>query len=258
MVLPETILTGLIHNVTLIVTLVVILNLGDRMDMNKRTSGIIIGFGTGALGIGLWLTSWELTTGLTLNTLSILMSVSGVFLGKVQATVLILLLLSHWSSVSWKVLFLLLFFHLILFASGMVLWLVLMAAQQNQENHHQRKERYLAMENKILKGTTMVTVALLFLALGHSAWAGGSFIRDDLLHILEQQPAIAAWVVNGLDLDESGYAMRIGLNVNPNLGGLRVGPYTILAKPKGVRGPFTLEVTVETECNGLDDAGKTR
>ena len=103
----------------------------------------------------------------------------------------------------------------------------------------------------------LAAAVFLVLALGSTAFAQGSFSRDDLQPILEQQPAIAAWVANGLDLDETGDAMRIGQNVNPNLGGLRVGPYVILAKPKGAAGPFTLEITVETEMNCLDDAGKT-
>ena len=104
----------------------------------------------------------------------------------------------------------------------------------------------------------MLAAALMVLVLTQSAWGAGSFSRDDdLIPILEQQPAIAAWVAGGLDLDESGSAMRIGQNVNPNLGGLRVGPYIILAKPKGAPGPFTLEVTVETEMDCKDDKGNT-
>jgi hypothetical protein len=60
-----------------------------------------------------------------------------------------------------------------------------------------------------------------------------------------------------LDFDETGNAMRIGQNVNPRFGGRRVGPYVILAKPKGAAGPFSLEVTVETELICRDMAGKT-
>lgn len=111
----------------------------------------------------------------------------------------------------------------------------------------------------IKKSGNMAVLAatLLVMALAQSAWGGGSFAREDLIPILGQQPAIAAWVAGGLDLDESGDAMRIGQNVNPNLGGLRVGPYVILAKPRGASGPFTLEVTVETELNCMDDNGNS-
>ena len=71
-----------------------------------------------------------------------------------------------------------------------------------------------------------------------------------------QQPVLAQWLTGGLDFDQTGDAIRIGQNVNPRFGGRRVGPYVILAKPKGAAGPFTLEVTVETELICLDKAGK--
>ncbi|THB71717.1 MAG: hypothetical protein D6E12_00820 [Desulfovibrio sp.] len=87
------------------------------------------------------------------------------------------------------------------------------------------------------------------------AWAGGSFHVDQLWPLLEQQPAVAQWVAQGLELNESGFAMRIGQEVNPNLGGMRVGPYMILAKPKDSEGPFTLELTIETHMECLDESG---
>lgn len=100
-----------------------------------------------------------------------------------------------------------------------------------------------------------LVLALLTTISAIPAWAGGSFSAEELWPILEQQPAVAQWIAQGLDLDESGFAMRIGQDVNPNLGGLRVGPYMILAKPKGAEGPFTLELTVETQMECLDDSG---
>jgi hypothetical protein len=50
--------------------------------------------------------------------------------------------------------------------------------------------------------------------------------------------------------------VRIGQNVNPRFGGRSVGPCVILAKPKGATGPFSLEVTVETEYICRDKTGK--
>lgn len=67
---------------------------------------------------------------------------------------------------------------------------------------------------------------------------------------------MAKWLTDGLEFAENGDAVRIGQNVNPRFGGLRVGPYVILAKPKGAPGPFTLEVTVETELICRNAAGK--
>ena len=67
---------------------------------------------------------------------------------------------------------------------------------------------------------------------------------------------MAKWLTDGLEFAETGDAGRIGQNVNPRFGGRRLGPYVILAKPKGASGPFTLEVTVETELICRDAAGK--
>jgi hypothetical protein len=107
------------------------------------------------------------------------------------------------------------------------------------------------------KGVFLLALALLVALPGSMAWAGGSFsFEQDLQPILNQQPVLAKWLTGGLDFDETGDAVRIGQNVNPRFGGLRVGPYVILAKPKAAAGPFTLEVTVETEIISLNKAGK--
>jgi hypothetical protein len=100
------------------------------------------------------------------------------------------------------------------------------------------------------------SVVLVF-SLSAAAWAGGSFALEDIKPLLEQEPVLAKWLIDGLDLDETGAATRIGQNVNAHLGGARVGPYVLLAKPKGSAGPFTLEVTVETEISFLNAAGKS-
>ena len=109
----------------------------------------------------------------------------------------------------------------------------------------------------IRKGVGLLALAVLISWPGAAAWAGGSFsFEQDLRPILNQQPVLAQWLTGGLDFDQTGDAVRIGQNVNPRLGGLRVGPYVILAKPKGAAGPFTLEVTVETEIICRNQAGK--
>lgn len=77
---------------------------------------------------------------------------------------------------------------------------------------------------------------------------GGSFhFEDDLRPILAQNPPLEDYIINTLDLSDSGIAMRIGQNVNPHLGGKRIGPYIMRAKPKGSEGPFIWEITFETE-----------
>ena len=106
------------------------------------------------------------------------------------------------------------------------------------------------------KGFCRLAMVILISWPGASAWAGGSFSLEDILPILHQQPVMAQWLTGGLKFDQTGDAMRIGQNVNPRFGGRRIGPYVILAKPKGASGPFTLEVTVETELICQDAAGK--
>ena len=108
----------------------------------------------------------------------------------------------------------------------------------------------------VRKGVCLLGMALLVALPGSAAWAGGSFALEDLKPILKQEPVIAKWLNDGLEFDETGTAGRIGQNVNPRFGGRRIGPYVILAKPKGAAGPFTLEVTVETELICQNAAGK--
>jgi hypothetical protein len=106
------------------------------------------------------------------------------------------------------------------------------------------------------KGLCLLTLALFISWPGSAARAGGSFAWEDLQPILNQQPVLAKWLTGGLEFAETGDAIRIGQNVNPRFGGRRVGPYVILAKPKGAAGPFTLEVTVETRLACRNAAGK--
>jgi hypothetical protein len=106
------------------------------------------------------------------------------------------------------------------------------------------------------KGLGLLGMAVLISLPGSPSRAGGSFAFDDLRPILHQQPALAQWLTGGLEFDQTGDAIRIGQNVNPRFGGRRIGPYVILAKPKGAAGPFTLEVTVETELVCRNAAGK--
>jgi hypothetical protein len=112
------------------------------------------------------------------------------------------------------------------------------------------------MLHLVRKGFFLLGMAVLVSLPGSLAWAGGSFALEDLRPILKQVPVMAKWLNDGLEFDKTGTALRIGQNVNPRFGGRRVGPYVILAKPKGAAGPFTFEVTVETELMCQNAAGK--
>ena len=108
----------------------------------------------------------------------------------------------------------------------------------------------------VRKGVFVLALVLLVSFLNSAARAGGSFAFEDLLPILNQQPVLAKWLSGSLEFDQTGDAVRLGQNVNPRFGGRRVGPYVILAKPKGVSGPFTLEVTVNTDLICQNKVGK--
>ena len=103
----------------------------------------------------------------------------------------------------------------------------------------------------------ILLLASLFFVLPQIASAQGTFPFDDLKPILNQKPELAKYLFSTLEFDEGGIASRIGSNVNEKLGGQRVGPYLIQAKPKGSAGPKVFEVTIYTEQTFLDERGKT-
>jgi hypothetical protein len=114
----------------------------------------------------------------------------------------------------------------------------------------------LSLFSLVRQGLGLLALAVLISLPGSAAWAGGSFAFEDLRPLFNQQPVLAKWLTDGLEFAETGDAGRIGQNVNPRFGGRRIGPYVIPAKPKGASGPFTLEVTVETELMCRNAAGK--
>jgi hypothetical protein len=104
------------------------------------------------------------------------------------------------------------------------------------------------------------SAVLIFVAAGvffsSASYAGGSFILDDIKPVLDQAPAIEKYLLTGLELEKSGDANRIGNNVNPRLGGTRLGPYCVNAKSKGAKGKDTFIVCINTEYQFRDHAGK--
>jgi len=99
----------------------------------------------------------------------------------------------------------------------------------------------------------IVAAALLFPS---ASYSGGSFILDDIKPILNQAPVIQEYLFTSFELEKSGDANRIGNNVNPRLGGTRLGPYCVNAKPKGAKGKNTFKVCINTEYQFRDQAGK--
>lgn len=97
---------------------------------------------------------------------------------------------------------------------------------------------------------------LLCLALASSgAFAAGSVIPDEFLPLLKQKTQIFEFVSASLDLDESGSGDRIGQAVNPRLGGTRIAPYFVKAKPKGEK-KWSLLLEIQATVEFLDDNGR--
>lgn len=97
---------------------------------------------------------------------------------------------------------------------------------------------------------------LLCCLLCQAALAIGSFRLADLEPLLARQPGLRAVLFDGFDLETTGWAERIGNAANARLGGTRIGPYHLYAKPKGSAGPYALEVVLHTQCTYFDQAGK--
>ena len=102
-----------------------------------------------------------------------------------------------------------------------------------------------------------VFTAICLLFVCSYAHAGGSFDLDDqLLPLLKQKPELMDYLMSTLDIEPHGVAARIGRTVNSHLGGTRIGPYQLCAKPKGQKGAYTLQLTFHTSKVFLDSNGK--
>lgn len=110
---------------------------------------------------------------------------------------------------------------------------------------------------RVLQAVLLAALLITLLLLPLPARAGGSFLRDqELMAVLDTAPEVRDWLLESLDMAESGWAMRVGNDANPNLGGTRVGPYCLPAKPKGAEGDWSLELCVHTDIFWLDAEGR--
>ncbi len=116
---------------------------------------------------------------------------------------------------------------------------------------HQRTNKELNMHYRKF----FIFTAIL-LSLTTTALAGGSLPFSDLKELINQQPLLAQFIAEHLDVAEIGTGQRVGGRVNEELAGSRVAPYEFDAKPKGEKGDFTLLLVIEAETNFLDANGK--
>jgi hypothetical protein len=105
-------------------------------------------------------------------------------------------------------------------------------------------------------GRLLCVVLMLSMSVG--AYAGGSCdFEEDVKPILMQQPKLGEHLLATLDIYRTASAeTRIGSSVNEELGGTRLGPYMLYAKPKDTKGPYVFELTVNTKAVFLDAEGK--
>jgi hypothetical protein len=84
----------------------------------------------------------------------------------------------------------------------------------------------------------------------------GTVKLADLDTLLRQKPQIHAFLTSAYTLDPSATAaVRFGPQFK-NLGGARMGPYTIRARPKTPRNAAALEIVLCTEARFFDASGK--
>lgn len=95
---------------------------------------------------------------------------------------------------------------------------------------------------------------LLLATLIRPALAGGTLGSEELDALLKQQPDVREFLTSTLKLSDSAYAeVRLGEHFK-NLGGARIGPYTIQAK--SLKDGRSIEVVLCTHTRFLDDNWK--
>lgn len=110
--------------------------------------------------------------------------------------------------------------------------------------------------NRLREYITLSCAVAIGLALAVPVQGAGSFdYKTELRPILAQQPRILQLLEGSFEIEPSGSANRIGIRVNPLLGGKRVGPYHILAKLKFGECGQSREIVVHTEHRFRDKAG---
>lgn len=85
---------------------------------------------------------------------------------------------------------------------------------------------------------------------------GGSVSFDDqFLPLLQQNKPLAAALLKTFDFRDSVYAQS-DFGDHTQFGGEKLGPYTVLAKPKGSASEWVFEITVQTTWTVYDRNGQ--
>jgi Ran GTPase-activating protein (RanGAP) involved in mRNA processing and transport len=100
-------------------------------------------------------------------------------------------------------------------------------------------------------------IALSFLMAPGIGLAAGTVGLADIDPLLKQKPEIRNYLMSTLDMDSTVMAaVRFGSHVK-HLGGARMGPYIIQARPKTPKNAAPLEVVLCTDARFFDESGNT-
>jgi hypothetical protein len=98
--------------------------------------------------------------------------------------------------------------------------------------------------------------ALILLAAPSVSIGAGTVNFSEVVPLLEQKPGIRMFLMSSLDMDSTvTAAVRFGSHLR-YLGGARMGPYIIQARPKLPENAARIEVVLCTDAQFFDASGK--
>lgn len=100
----------------------------------------------------------------------------------------------------------------------------------------------------------LIALSLVSLTSIH-AQQGGSFFLSDIDGLLQQKRLLFDQIKAHFDLFGAGDASRVSHLDNSKLAGTRIGPYTLWARPKGSKGPYTYRICIQTKTSFVDASG---
>jgi hypothetical protein len=108
---------------------------------------------------------------------------------------------------------------------------------------------------KKLKRVTLVVACQA--ALASNCFAGGTVdFNEYVVPLIKQRPFFYEFLIGIFEFDKSAFATTIGGNINSDLAGYRIGPYTVCAKIRGTSGSCNMDVVIDTNTHFFDASGK--
>jgi len=102
--------------------------------------------------------------------------------------------------------------------------------------------------------STAAVIVLMFVS--QAIYADGALTTADLLtNLAKSNPQLVQTLGEVFVLEDDASGVRIGTNINPRLGGTRIGPYKLHGHLKCCSEPKSLIVTLNTDLVFLDAEG---